>query len=104
MLSGVAGGHTHTVSGPVLPKPESAHQHTITVNPVTSGTFSASTGVHTHPTAQFAGVIGNLNGGIEGNNAISTVSQSTPTSGSGGSGSSGSNNPPFCVVNYIIKT
>ncbi len=98
------GVHSHTVSGTVLPKPESAHQHTVPINPVSPGTFSSSTGAHTHTTAQFAGSIGNVNSAVNGNNALSTITQSTPTSGSAGAGSTGLANPPFFVVNYIIKT
>lgn len=48
---------------------------------------SASDGAHAHPAGNFAGVIGLVTGGVDGNAAMTT----------------GGSNPPFQVVNYIIK-
>ena len=77
------GNHAHSVS---ITDP--GHGHTTTVdalvNPLYAWDYS---GVHTHPAANFAGRIGLVSGGSDGNtNMIG-----------------GTNNPPFLVVNYIIK-
>lgn len=85
---------------------------------------------HTHANSAFTGKVGNVTSGNDGDNGFSTTdgdslyitfnsdafasgtpssnttdSSGTLTSNSGeGSGTSGSNNPPFLVINYIIKT
>lgn len=98
-----AGSHTHTISGQVY-NYGSGHQHTIVVNPVLSGTNSSSSGAHVHNTGDFSGSLGNVSGGFNGNNALTTNTQSTTVSGNAGAGNTGGNNPAFAVVNYIIKT
>lgn len=50
---------------------------------------------HTHAAGNFAGLIGLVTGGVDGNAAM--------TSGSTTPSATGTNNPPYVVVNYIIK-
>lgn len=84
---------------------------------------------HTHAHSAFSGKVGNVSSGNDGDNGFATTGGSslsgtqnslayesgapsdnttdgsgTLTTDSGGGGTSGSNNPPFQVVNYIIKT
>lgn len=63
---------------------ESAHTHSIDVPALTAN--SASTGAHVHASGTFAGKVGLVTGGVDGNAAMT----------------SGTNNPPFQVVNYLI--
>lgn len=95
--SSTDGAHTHTIA---------SHAHTIDVplfNAVPSGTVSANhahpidvpafTGTsglasHTHTSGNFAGRVGLVTGGVDGNAAMT----------------SGATNPPFISLNYIIKT
>ena len=50
---------------------------------------------HTHASGDFSGRIGLVTGGVNGNASM--------TSGSTAPSDTGSNNPPYLVVNYIIK-
>lgn len=61
-----------------------------------NGTNTTSSVSHTHASGNFAGRIGLVTGGVDGNAAMTT--------GSAGTGATGTGNPPFLVVNYIIKT
>lgn len=64
---------------------ESGHTHSIDV-PNFSGN-SSSDGAHTHSSGSFSGLIGLVIGGVNGNAAFNSAGH----------------NPPFLVVNYIIK-
>lgn len=75
-----SGGASNTTDGSYF-----SHSHTIDV-PNFSGN-SASNGAHSHANGDFTGSVGNT-GGVNGDSAMT----------------SGTNNPPFLVVNYIIKT
>jgi len=59
------------------------------------GSHSHTVNAHTHAAGDIAGRIGLVTGGVDGNAAM--------TSGSTTPGATGSNNPPYLVVNYIIK-
>jgi microcystin-dependent protein len=81
------GGHTHSIDVPNYTGASGAssgHTHSIDV-PNFSGT-SGST-AHTHAAGNFAGRIGLVTAGSDGNAAFNTDAK----------------NPPFQVVNYIIK-
>jgi microcystin-dependent protein len=86
--SGNAGSHSHTItvnnhtgnSGNA-----GSHSHTITVDSHSGSSGSSS---HSHDSSDITGNIGLVTGGEDGN-AIMNTSQ---------------NNPPYVVVNYIIKT
>lgn len=91
-FTGTSGGksatHTHAVDLPNFTGTsgsESAHTHSIDV-PNFTGTSGSNT--HTHASGNFAGRIGLVTGGVDGNAAM--------TSGTG--------NPPFLSLQYIIKT
>lgn len=60
---------------------------------ITNTTSPSAT--HTHTSGSFAGRIGLVTGGVDGNASM--------TSGSTTPSATGSNNPPYLVVNYIIK-
>ena len=62
------------------------HQHTIDVPNFTGN--SSSNGAHSHANGDFSGNVGATGSGTSGDAAMT----------------SGTNNPPFLVVNYIIKT
>jgi microcystin-dependent protein len=81
----------------VVQQDGSAHQHNFTTggmnsnvshdHPITDPTHRHSTPDHTHGSSAFAGSIGTVTGGVDGN-----VAQATTAA-----------NPPFQVVNYIIS-
>lgn len=80
-----AGSHTHsfsTTSGGV----SANHTHSFTTGGV-SANHTHSTPAHTHGAGNFAGRIGLVTGGVDGNAAMT----------------SGTENPPFLAINYIIK-
>ena len=64
-----------------------SHPVTLSINVPSYSANSASNGAHTHASGDFSGSVGNT-GGVNGDSAMT----------------SGANNPPFLVVNYIIKT
>ena len=89
-----------------------AHTHTFGIYAITSGVgasagvaaqggaggptfYSISTDSHVHSSGSFAGKIGLVTGGVDGNAAM--------TSGSTTPADTGTQNPPYLVVNYIIK-
>lgn len=88
--------HTHTISFS-----SSAHLYGWSVSTATAGWTSApdettsgastrhthTTPNHTHPSGNIAGRVGLVTGGVDGNAAMT----------------SGTQNPPYLVVNYIIK-
>lgn len=80
----VSGNRTQFAQGATT-EAESAHTHLIDVPNYTGNSASAS---HTHAVGDFAGRIGLVTGGVDGNAAMT----------------SGTNNPPFVSLNYIIKT
>lgn len=86
------GGSTNTTA--LSNGSESAHTHTIDVPPFTGG--SSSAGEHSHPSAAFSGSIGLVTGGVSGDATFTSDAASTSTTST--------TNPPFLVVNYIIKT
>jgi len=63
------------------------HSVTLSINVPNFSANSSSNGAHTHASGDFSGSVGNT-GGVNGDSAMT----------------SGANNPPFLVVNYIIKT
>lgn len=66
-------------------------------------------GAHTHPHSTFAGRVGRVSGGQNGDATMTsgasggTTGATAATSGSGGSGTSGTANSPAIVVNFMIK-
>ena len=115
--TGFAGAHNHSFTTGGI---SANHSHTY------SGTTSGFNADHSHttPAHGHTGTIGLVAGGVDGNTAITSTSSSaflhthsfTATgtvsapafSGSAGTtansgGTTGTNNPPFLVVNYIIK-
>lgn len=86
------GTHQHTLTTGT----ESAwHQHAFTSGGV-SANHTHNIPNHTHSAANFSGSIGLVTGGVNGNAEMTSGAASTSTTSSG--------NPPFLVVNYIIKT
>ena len=76
------GNHAHPVS---ITDP--GHGHTTTVDALVNPYYAQDySGVHTHAAANFAGRIGLVSGGLDGNTNML----------------GGTNNPPFLVLNYII--
>lgn len=75
------GNHAHGVN-----VSDPGHAHTITVNALGTTNKTDTSGVHTHSTGNFAGRIGIVTGGADGNADMT----------------SGTNNPPFLVSNFII--
>jgi microcystin-dependent protein len=63
-----------------------AHPFSVSINVPSYSATSASTGAHTHASSSFSGSVGDT-GGVNGDATMS----------------SGSNNPPYLVLNYIIK-
>ena len=83
------GAHSHNISGSTN---SDSHSHTIAshTHSIDVPNFSAnssSDGSHTHSASNFSGSIGNVSGGVNGNNAIDTDDK----------------NPPFLTINWIIK-
>lgn len=78
------GDHTHSVTGTVGGS-DGTHLHAIDVPAFTGN--SSSDGAHTHASSAISGSIGLVTGGVNGNAAMT----------------SGTQNPPYLVVNYIIK-
>ncbi len=74
-LTSSDGAHTHTVAD---------HTHSVDLPNFTGTSGSTS---HTHSSGTFSGRIGLVTGGVDGNASMT----------------SGSNNPPYLVVNWIIK-
>lgn len=101
------GSHTHTFTtggssaantGSATPNTDTKnidHSHTITVTSTNS--------THTHANADFTGTVGLLASGRDGDSGFSTTGQDTSTTSSDGAVATTSNNPPFLVVNKIIK-
>lgn len=86
-LTSSSGAHTHSLDLPNFTGTsgsESSHTHDIDLPNFTGNSGSSS---HTHTSGSFAGKIGLVTGGFDGNADTSTT---------GG-------NPPYVVVNYIIK-
>lgn len=94
------GPHSHSVTGTITG--ESAHTHTVTIPALTAN--SLSTGVHTHGVTSFAGAVGNVLTGSNGDVAFSSGPPSPNTTDPGGAGVSGESNPAFQTINFIIKT
>jgi microcystin-dependent protein len=65
---------------------DSGHGHTITVDALGSTNKTDTSGVHVHASGNFAGRIGIVTGGVDGNADMT----------------SGTNNPPFLVSNFVI--
>lgn len=84
-----SGDHTHNIQRSAL-EANSGGAGTIYKAQNSTGTSYTDTqsNNHTHSSGNFAGRIGLVTGGVDGNAAMT----------------SGSNNPPYLVVNYIIKT
>jgi len=102
-ISTTGSTHDHVVRGTV-PGTNSSHQHTINIPAFTGN--SSSNGEHTHPTGSFTGKIGKVTGGVSGDSNITSLGRSTNTTGqisAPGPGTSYSANPPYIVLNYIIK-
>jgi len=75
------GNHAHGVN-----ISDSGHGHTITVDALGATNKTDTSGVHTHATGNFAGRIGIVTGGVDGNADMT----------------SGTNNPPYLVSNFVI--
>lgn len=97
------GAHSHsftyrqtpTAFGAGAPAGASASGTLASWSTATDGAHSHSVNAHTHSSASIAGRIGLVTNGVDGNAAM--------TSGSTTPGATGSNNPPYLVINYIIK-
>lgn len=82
------GGHTHSIDVPNYTgnSGNDSNDHTHSVDlPNFTGTSGSTS--HTHTAGTFSGRIGLVTGGVDGNASMT----------------SGSNNPPYVVVNHIIK-
>lgn len=75
--------HTHPITGSI--SNESLHTHSFTTPAFTGN--SSSDGSHSHSSGSITGRIGLLTGGVDGNSGMT----------------SSSSNPPFYVLNHIIK-
>jgi microcystin-dependent protein len=93
------GAHSHTLTQ----NPSGAHTHAATI--LGSGAATTDTsGAHTHPSSSFAGRVGRVTGAPDGNNDLTTNSISTPNTDAAGAVATSAANPPFLVINYMIKT
>jgi microcystin-dependent protein len=95
--------HDHIVRGTV-PNTNSAHSHSLVIDTLSAN--SVSTGEHTHPTNSLTGKIGKVTGGVSGDSNITTSQRSVSVTGqvsSPGPGTTDAANPPYIVLNYIIK-
>ena len=75
--------HTHPITGSI--SNESLHTHSFTTPAFTGD--SSSQGQHTHTSGSIGGRIGLITGGVDGNSGMT----------------SSTSNPPFYVLNHIIK-
>jgi len=75
------GNHSHTIN-----VSDGGHSHSITVESLGTTNKTDTSGVHTHGSGNFAGRIGIVTGGVDGNADMT----------------SGANNPPFLVSNFVI--
>jgi len=91
--------HRHTIN-----MTDPGHFHPVFVDALGSTIKTDTSGVHLHSSGSFSGSIGNVSSGNDGNSTILSGTPSTNSTGSGGAAATTSNNPPFLVVNYIIKT
>lgn len=80
---------------------ESSHTHSFTT-PAFNGN-STSDGSHTHAASSFSGSIGNVGSGNSGDSIFLSGTPSNNNTGASGASATSSNNPPYLVVNYIIK-
>lgn len=115
-----SGSHIHGTSEDIVH--HTPGTGTLDIGPGTeysANSINVNSANHTHNTPSFSGHIGLVTGGVDGNSAMTSGAPSTnltssdgavPTSGpstnltsSAGNTATSSNNPPFQVVNYIIK-
>jgi microcystin-dependent protein len=94
------GPHSHTITGSITG--ESAHTHTVTIPAFTNN--SASPGTHTHPVTNFAGALGDVLTGSNGDASFSSGPPSPNLTDQGGASVTGDANPAFQTINFIIKT
>lgn len=132
-LAITGGGHSHALSQSQVggfsadpSNPPSGIAGHIQGGSAASSNHATTADSHSHPSGEFSGNVGNT-GGSDGDSTMTSGATSatsdassafntgvpstnttdgsgTLTTNSGGSGTSGSNNPPYQVVNYIIKT
>jgi len=86
-----SGSHSHTASttafGEVAGLTNQGYNNPPNWSRVVVGTVTVNAASHTHASGDFAGKIGLVTGGVDGNASMT----------------SGTQNPPYLVVNYIIK-
>jgi microcystin-dependent protein len=97
------GAHSHSATVSVS---NGNHSHSLTING--TGTLNKSNtpstnGVHTHASGDFAGLLGNVSFGVNGDAAQVSGAPSTNLTSSGGNSATSANNPPFLAINFIIK-
>ena len=101
--------HTHTISGTTAS--ESAHTHSFSGNTgeeaqidfTGSGSLDGAAGSpkHTHP---FSGTTGAGSAHSHGVGTLATGSDGTGNTGASGTGNTGTANPPYLVIQFIVKT
>lgn len=109
--------HTHSLSGTTAT--EGAHTHTFTTGTPSTSTFllangadqTAASTTHTHSGTTAAGsahshAVGTLAAAAAGthDHGGTTGSSGTGATGASGTGATGTANPPYVVLNYIVKT
>lgn len=87
--------HSHTVD---------AHNHTITVNALGTTNKTDTSGIHSHGSANFAGSIGLVTGGVNGNATMTSGAPSVDVTGNSTVLTTGSQiNVPYTILNFIIR-
>jgi len=87
--------HTHTIN---------SHSHTITVASLGTTNRTDTSGIHSHASSNFAGRIGLVTGGVDGNATMTSGTPSVNVTGNSSVLTSGaSNTVPYTIVNYIIR-
>lgn len=98
-----SGAHTHDMDTNESSTAASGGDNVMvsTVQTTNDG-LTTNSSSHTHSHSDFTGTVGLVTGGVNGDAAMTSGSASPTTDAQGGD-TTGTNNPPFMVVNFIIK-
>jgi microcystin-dependent protein len=81
-----------------------SHTHTLSIPSSTlDSTSSSSSGEHVHGSTAFSGFIGTSLNAAEGNNPLTTTSQSTTTTSNPTASNTGPATLPHIIINYMIR-
>ena len=94
------------INNPTVSSTSHSHSHSLIASGQTLGTTNKTDtgGTHIHSASNFTGSIGNVNGGLDGNDDQQSGVPNTNSTGSAShTGDTGSTTIPHLVLNYMIK-